>query len=296
MKAHTHLPLRTSLIVTLTLLLGCSELRARQHAREGNKHFREGDYAAAVDAYSESEALYPLPVVAFNKGLACRQLMLPGAKTPGNDRAVDCALAAFSSLKRLKPTDPRADRLYQQTLFDADRFDALAKIYERALREDPKDPIALNAMIQVQARWGRWSEALRYTILRAERQRGDAEAQYAVGVFIYNRLFEKGGGPDKSTFDPRGEGTGAKQTPIFASGDITGSERVRLAEQGITYLQRALAIRPNYADALTYLGLLERQKSFAFFDRPAEWQAAVESAQAFAKRAADAHVKHPPKH
>src|SRR5688572_23928290 len=183
MKAYTHLPLRTSLLVTLTLALGCSELRARQHAREGNRHFREGQYAAAVDAYAKSEELHPLPVVAFNKGLACRQLMLPGAKTPNNDRAVDCALAAFSRLKQLNPADGRADRLYQQTLFDADRFEALASIYERALREDPKDPIALNAMIQVQARWGRWSDALRYTIERAEQRRDDAEAQYAVGVF-----------------------------------------------------------------------------------------------------------------
>jgi tetratricopeptide (TPR) repeat protein len=296
MKEHTRLPRRTSLLVTLTFLLGCSELRARQHAREGNQHFREGDYAAAVEAYSKSEALHPLAVVAFNRGLACRQLMLPGAKTARNDRAVDCALSAFSRMKQLNPSDPRAERLYQQTLFDADRFDALARIYERALRDDPKDPIALNAMIQVQARWGRWSEALRYTIERAERRRDDAEAQYAVGVFIYNRLFEKGGGPDKSNFNPRSEGADGKQTPTFTTGDITGAERIRLAEQGLAYLQRALSIRPTYADALTYSGLLERQKSFALFDRPAEWQAAVESAQRYAARAAAAHVKHPPQH
>ena len=295
MKALTSFPLRTSLIVTLTFVFGCSELRARQHAREGNEHFREGDYKAAVDAYSKSEALHPLAVVAFNKGLACRQLMLPGAKTPPNDRAADCALAAFSRLKQLNPADPRADRLYQQTLFDADRFEALSQIYERALRDDPKDPIALNAMIQVQARWGRWAEALRYTIQRAERRRDDAEAQYAVGVFIYNRLFEKGGGPDKSNFDPRSEGVDAKPTPTFTASDIVGAERIRLAEQGIAYLQRALALRPNYADALTYLGLLERQKSFALFDRPAEWQAAVEAAQGYAKRSTAAHVRNGPK-
>jgi tetratricopeptide (TPR) repeat protein len=288
------LPLRIPLLVTLTFALGCSELRARQHAREGNKHFREGDYAAAVDAYSASEALHPLPVVLFNKGLACRQLMLPGARTERNDRAVDCALAAFSRLEQLNPTDPRAERLYQQTLFDADRFEALARIYEQALKEDPKDPIALSAMIQVHARWGRFAEALRYTVERAERRPTDAEAQYAVGVFVYNRLFEKGGRPDKSNFDPRSEGTDAKPTPTFAAGDITGEERLQLADRGIVYLKRALSLRPNYADALTYLGLLERQKSFALFDRPAQWQAAVDAAEGFAKRAAAQHVKHPP--
>jgi tetratricopeptide (TPR) repeat protein len=288
------LPLRIPLLVTLTFALGCSELRARQHAREGNKHFREGDYAGAVEAYSASEALHPLPVVLFNKGLACRQLMLPGAKTERNDRAVDCALAAFSRMKQLNPADLRAERLYQQTLFDADRFEALAHIYEQALKRDPQDPIALNAMIQVQARWGRFAEALRYTIERAERRPKDAEAQYAVGVFVYNRLFEKGGGPEKSNFDPRAEGLDAKPTPTFAPGDIVGEERIQLADRGITYLKRALALRPNYADALTYLGLLERQKSFALFDNPTQWQVAVDSAQGFARRAAAQHTKHPP--
>lgn len=287
---------RIAILVTLIFGLGCSELRARQHAREGNAHFREGDYAAAIDSYSASEALHPLAVVQFNKGLACRQLMLPGAKSARSDRAVDCALAAFSRLKQLKPSDPRADRLYQQTLFDADRYDALARIYEQALRTDPKDPIALNAMIQVQARWGRWAEALRYTIERADRRPSDAEAQYAVGVFIYNRLFEKGGGPEKSVFDPRSEGADGKPTPTFAAGDITGAERIQLAERGIAYLKRALNLRPNYADALTYLGLLERQKSFALFDRPAEWQAAIDAAQGYAQRAAAEHAKHAPKH
>ena len=94
-------------------LMGCSELRARHLGRQGNQHFRDGDYAAALKSYSASERLYPLPVVAFNKGLACRQLMLPGSKSAENERSVDCALSAFRQLKKLDPSDVRADQLYQ---------------------------------------------------------------------------------------------------------------------------------------------------------------------------------------
>jgi tetratricopeptide (TPR) repeat protein len=273
---------------------GCSELRARQQAREGNRHFKEGNYPAAVKSYEAAERLHPLPVVALNKGLACRQLLLPGAQTPENARRVECALAAFKTLKDLSPDDPRAEQLYLQTLFDADRFEQLARIFQADLAKSPNDAAAINALVQVYSRWGRWDEALRWTLERAKRRANDAEAHYAAGVFIYNRLFEKGGGPDKSAFDPRPSAE-PKPAPAFAPGDIVGAERIGLADEGIAQLAKATELRANYADALTYLGLLHRQKSFAYFAQPDAWQAAVDAAEVFRQRAAALHAQPEPK-
>lgn len=270
---------------------GCSEFRARQRAREGNQQFRDGNYAAAVSAYSAAEQLHPMPVISFNKGLACRQLMMPGAKSPENERAVACALRSFQRLKEQSPGDARADQLYQQTLFDADRFDALAQLYTAQLERNPTEPAALNGLIQVYSNAGRWDEALHWTIERAKRSPHDAEAQYAVGVLIYSRLFEKGGGPEQSTFDPRPQAATQKIPPVTNAGDITGAQRVALAEQGIEFLKSALQIRPAYAEALIYLGLLYRQESFAYFDQPAKWQAAVDSAEEFRKQATALHAQ-----
>jgi tetratricopeptide (TPR) repeat protein len=272
---------------------GCSEFRARQHAREGNQRFTEGNYAAAVSAYSAAEQLHPMPVISFNKGLACRQQMLPGGKSPQNEQAIECALSSFKRLKELSPDDSRADQLYQQTLFDADRFDALAQLYTARLKNDPSDPAALNGLIQVYSNAGRWTDALLWTVERAKRAPRDAEAQYAVGVLIYSRLAEKGGGAEQSSYDPRAQGTQLKAPPITNPGDFSSSERVALAEQGIEYLKKALQIRPSYAEAVTYLGLLYRQESFAYFDQPAKWQAAVDAAEEFRKQATALHAQHP---
>lgn len=283
------------LLLWLALTLsGCSELRARQLAREGNRHFQDGDYRAAVRSYEASERLHPLPVVALNKGLACRQLLLPGAKSPENERGIECALAAFKNLKKLNPGDARAEQLYLQTLFDADRFEQLARIFEADLAKSPNDPAAINALVQVYSRWGRWDEALRLTLERAKRRPNDPEARYAAGVFIYNRLFEKGGGPDKSGFDPRPTAE-PKPAPAFTAGDIVGAERARLADEGIAQLEKALELRPNYADAMTYLGLLHRQKSFAYFAQPEQWQAAVDAAESYRQKAMALHAQHQPK-
>lgn len=271
--------------------LGCSELRARKLGREGNRLFQDGDYRAAVVTYSASEQLYPLAVVALNKGLACRQLLLPGARSKENEQAVACALQSFKRLKELSPADARADQLYQQTLFDADRFEELVALFQKQLARSPDDPAAVNALVQVYSRWGHWDDALRWTEERASRRAQDAEAHYAVGVFIYNRLFERGGGAEKSSFDPR-PAPEQKPVPPFSSGDIVGPERVALAKRGIAQLEQAVALRPGYADALTYLGLLHRQESFAYFDKPAAWQTAVDAAESYRQRALAAHADH----
>jgi len=44
-------------------------------------------------------------------------------------------------------------------------------------------------------------------------------------------------------------------------------------------------LRPRYAEAMTYLALLWRQKSFAFFDDPIAWQGAVDQSDEWQRRA-----------
>lgn len=271
---------------------GCSELKARHHAREGNSLFLEGDYAGAVREYEIAEQTYPgLAVIALNKGLACRQMMAPGGSGPEQARAVDCATAAFQKMKELSPEDKRGDQLYIQTLFDGDRYDTLAKIYEKQLQADPKDMGAINGLISVHSRAENFNESLKYTMMRADIDQSDAEEQYAVGVMIFQRLYQKGGAdPEKAKYDPRPDPNAApppkrrrrgrkaeppaplKIPPAFNMGDVVGAERVRLSDIGIKYLTRAIEIRPNYKEAMAFLNLVYRQKSFAYLERPTEWE------------------------
>lgn len=274
---------------------GCGELRGRRNIREGNRLYREGRYADAVAAYTAAEGLVPdLPHLWLNKGIACRQLMVPGAQTPENERAVACAIDAFDHLRKIKPSDPRGEQLYLQTLFDADRFEALVAFYRQRLTRNPSDLAAVNGLVQVFSRWNRMEEALEWYRRRAALEPADAEAHYAVGVFIWQELFKKGGGPEKAAFDPRVQAAAvpkgkrsrrakaavARPTPpAFGLGDITGGQRAALADLGIAYLEKALALRPKYREAMVYLNLLHRQKSFAYLEDPVRWQAAIDAAE-----------------
>lgn len=282
------------LATSVATATGCSELQARHHAREGNGHYQSGDYAGAVREYEIAEQLYPtgLPVVELNKGLACRQLIVPGGKGPEQDRAVDCALGAFTRMKELRPDDARGEQLYVQTLFDADRFAALIAMYEGQLKNDPNNMVAINSLINVHSRADHWAEALKWSMKRADIESKDAEAQYTVGVMIYNRLFQKGGA-DKAAYDPRPDPNAdpkapPKTPPPFTMGDLMGSERIRMADLGIQYMTRALELRPSYREAMGFMSLLYRQRAFAFLDKPVDWEVCINTAEEWRGKATQA--------
>jgi tetratricopeptide (TPR) repeat protein len=267
----------------LLLGSGCTELRGRRRVREGNRLYREGRYQEAVAAYEQAEALIPnFPLLWLNKGLTCRQLMIPGSRQSANQQATNCALDAFQKLRELRPSDQRGDSLYVQTLFDGDRFQTLADMYQARLRTNPNDLLAMGGLIQVYTRWNRLEEALQWYQRRAALATKDAEAQYAVGVFIWSQLFQKGGGAEMAAFDPHPDPSKPKERktpPPPALGDIMGPQRVRLADLGITYLERALKLRPRYPEALVYLSLLARQKAIGLFADPQRYQASSDAAE-----------------
>jgi len=311
------------LIVSAVTAGGCTELRGRRRIREGTRLYREGNYAAARDAFASAAELVPqIPQAWLGEALSCRQMITPGATTPANEHAVDCALAALGEVRSRFPQDNRGETLYVQTLFDADRYPALVSLYKERLKRDPSDLAAVNGEIQTYTRWNHLEEALAAYQKKAALLPNDAEAQYAVGVFVWQQLFQRGGGPDKAAFDPRpdpnapeattaqkGKGKAKKKRdkrgkgkhkggepepaatpgappeephkppPLFSVGDITGGQRAALADIGVKYLQRALALRPQYREAMVYLNLLLRQKAMAYFARPSLWQACIDEAE-----------------
>ena len=49
--------MKVILVLTLLVACGCAEVRARKVARDGNALYRDGEYAAAVEKYRQSEEL-----------------------------------------------------------------------------------------------------------------------------------------------------------------------------------------------------------------------------------------------
>jgi tetratricopeptide (TPR) repeat protein len=278
---------------------GCNELRGRHKIQKGNQLYRDGQYKEAHALFEEAEQYVPnLWVLHLNKGFNCRQMIIPGSKTPESLNAAKCAIDAFKRMQELKPEDPKGELLYLQTLFDADRFEELAKIYEERYQKNPRDIDNITGLIQVYSKWGKTDEALGWYMKKAEVQGNDPEAQYAVGVFIWQQLQSHGGGQDKATFDPRPDPNERhpkkKVPPPWGVGDIVSQQRVDMADTGIKYLKKAIELRPKYFESMVYVNLLYRQRSFSFFDDPPEWQKSVDQAKEWMCKSIETQGKTPP--
>jgi tetratricopeptide (TPR) repeat protein len=301
-------PFLLALLLAATSL-GCGEVRGRKKIQEANELYKRGRYREAVAAFEEAEPLVPnLPTLWLNKGYTCRQLIAPGGRDPESRRAADCALAAFRRLHELAPNDPRAEQLTVQTWFDTDDFGTLEKWFLERVQRTPNDYDVVHSLQEVYYKWGKWPQALEWSTRAAALRPNDAEAQCGVATFIWQILAARGGGPDMAAYDPRprpapedaepaaGKPKRRSKTgepelvpppppPPTMAGDVTGKARIDLADQAIAHLEKAVTLRPHYADAMTYLALLWRQKSFALFAEPAAWQQAVDRANDWQKRA-----------
>ena len=289
---------------------GCRQVRGRKILQDANELYKKGRYLEAISFFERAEPLVPeLPVLWLNKGYTCRQLIqpAPSAQMRSEDRRfAACALDAFAKLKQLSPSDPRADQLYVQTLFDANDLAALETIFlaqaRAAERRGAIDLEAATGLQQVYFKQGNWARALSWARKAADARPGDADAQYRLGAFIWQLLSSRGGGTEMSSFDPRagaavadvaaatpGPGTAKRlPPPLAAPEDISGALRSELADEGIHYLEKAIALHPRHPEAMIYLNLLYRQKSFAFFTEPDKWQAAVDKANEWQRKGLEA--------
>ncbi len=285
------------MLVWCAATAGCAELRGRKKIQEGNAAYNQGDFAAAVQRFNEAALYVPaMPLLWLNRGYACRELIVPGAAAEVNQKAAQCALQSFKKLRELAPDDSRGDRLYVQTLLDVGEYKTIERTFTLRHERDPQDLDVVLVLEQVFQKMGRWREALSFYRKAAALRPNDAEAQYAVGTYIWQILQSHGGGAAFGEYDPRPRpeqppGPGSRPSrpapPPFGPDDIVGPERLALAEEGIHYLGRAIELRPHYPDALTYMGLLYRQQSFALFDDVPAWERAVSQAVALAARAAE---------
>jgi tetratricopeptide (TPR) repeat protein len=272
---------------------GCTQVRGRKRIQDANELYRRGKYAEAVALYEEAEALVPdLPTLWLNKGYTCRQLIGPGGKDPESRRAAACALQAFQRLAEVAPHDPRAGELTLATWSDIEDYPALESTFLERNRRDPNDVDVVRGLQDVYYRWGKWPQALEWSKRAAALRPDDAEAQYGVGTFVWQILSARSGASEVATYDPwphpapGADGPVAvRPPPTFALNDVTGALRVQLADEGIAYLGKALARRPRYPEAMTYVGLLWRQKSFGLFGDPIAWQGAVDEADTWQQKA-----------
>jgi tetratricopeptide (TPR) repeat protein len=241
----THAPLRKLArpVVALAALLvvafassGCNKLKARDLLNKGVTAFKNGQSDAAIEDFKEAKEADPeLLNARLYLATAYASLYIPGAPSQENMARGNQAVAEFKEVldkdaNNISAIDGIGSILFQMggQPFDPKKFEESKTYHQRHIQLKPEDP----------------------------------EPYYWIGVIDWTLAF-RGNGEMRMDYNKNNIRKQVKDTdPLPAAvRSEYASKYGQLIDEGITDLQKAISIRPDYDDAMAYLNLLYRRKA-----------------------------------
>ena len=241
----THASLRklARRVVALAALLmvafassGCNKLKARDLLNKGVTAFKNGQSDAAIEDFKEAKEADPeLLNARLYLATAYASLYIPGAPSQENLARGNQAVAEFKEVldkdaNNLSAIDGIGSILFQMggQPFDPKKFEESKTYHQRHIQLKPEDP----------------------------------EPYYWIGVIDWTLAF-RGNGEMRMDYNKNNIRKQVKDTDPLPTAIRSeyASKYGSLIDEGITDLQKAISIRPDYDDAMAYLNLLYRRKA-----------------------------------
>ena len=215
---------------------GCNKLKARDLLNKGVSAFKDGHYDEAVDDFQKAKELDPdLMNARLYLATAYASQYIPGAPSDANVKLGNQAVAEFKEVlekdsKNLSAIDGIGSILFQMagTPFDPAKFEESKKYHQMHISLKPDDP----------------------------------EPYYWIGVIDWTLAF-RGNQELRRDYNQKNTKKQVKDTealPAALRGDYK-DKFGQLIDEGIADLQKAIQLRPDYDDAMSYLNLLYRRKA-----------------------------------
>jgi len=215
---------------------GCTKLRARDQLNKGVANFREGHYDAAVENFKESKALDPdLLNARVYLATAYAAMYIPGAPSDENVRVGEQAVAEFQDVLTHDANNLSA-------------FDGLGSILYN-MAGTPFQP-------------EKYEESKRYHLKHISLSPTDAEPYYWVGVINWT-LARRANDELRQAYNvenPRRQIKDPDPLPEKLRVQFT-EQHGALVDEALQMLEKAVQVRPEYADAIAYQSLVLRQKA-----------------------------------
>ena len=229
-----------SLAALLTLLFaasGCNKLRARDKLNKGVVAFKAGQSDIAIEDFKQASQLDPsLMNARLYLATAYASLYIPGAPSDENKARGEQAIKEFKDILSIDPNNLSAIDGIGSLLFqmagtppiDEKGFQESKTYHERHIQIKPNDP----------------------------------EPYYWMGVIDWTLAWH-GNGLMRLDYNKNNIKKQVKDSdPLPASLRTEyASQYGSLVDEGITDLQKAISLKPDYDDAMAYLSLLYRRKA-----------------------------------
>jgi len=207
------------------LATGCNKLKARDNLNKGSQAFRSAQYAQAVERFEEAVRLDPnWPPPRLYLAMAYYMQYIPGAESPENQQMADRALDQFKKVLEMDPKNDTATKSIASLFFYQKKWDQAEEWNKKVLELNPKDK----------------------------------EAYYTLGVIAWTKWYPVyGAARAKLGMTPEAPGP-IKDKKVK---EELKTQYLPMINQGIDNLQKALAIDPEYDDAMAYINLLIRERA-----------------------------------
>ncbi len=295
-------------------LAGCgrysiSNIRALKAFGDANKLYQRTDYPAAVARYEDVIALDPQPPIKgfayFFLGNSYDNMYKPSRKgDPTNDgnlpKAVENYKLAIQNLSGNEPREPEMRKLafeYLIAAYGTDKLNDLAQaepVAEQLISMEPNEPTNYEALGNLYEQAKRMDDAERNFKKAVEVKPNDG-ATYVTLAGFYNRQ-----GNFPKTMDAlEGRAKAEPNNPeawhtmaayywdeTYRDPKLTPQARKDYIDKGIEADDKALAINPDYAEAMVYKGILLRAKAATIKD-PAQQKALLDQADKLKDKASE---------
>jgi tetratricopeptide (TPR) repeat protein len=225
-----------ALLILVAGLSGCAKLKARDLLNKGVAAYKEAQYDAAIADFQKAKELDPgLMNARLYLATAYASQYIPGAPSDQNVRLGTAAVNEFKDVlsiddKNISAIDGIGSILFQMagTPYDPKKFEESKSYHQRHIALKPDDPEPYY-----------WIGVIDWTL--AFRANGELRAAY-----------------NKSNIKKQVRDDDPLPPPVRA---VYVEKYGSLVEEGITDLQKAIQLRPDYDDAMAYLNLLYRRKA-----------------------------------
>jgi tetratricopeptide (TPR) repeat protein len=235
------------MVVTMS---GCNRLAARDQLNKGVEAYKSARYEEAINHFQKATELDPtLPMAKSYLATALAQNVVPGLDTPDNLKNAQQAISMFQEVLTKEPNDVNSLKQIAAIYFSIKKFNDAKEYQKKVLAVDPKDP----------------------------------EAAYTVGVINWTLAHENALKALVSA-GVNDDGEGNVKAPKQVMQTIK-EQNAPLVEEGMQYLNQALANRANYDDAMSYMNLMYRRKADVDYGNPEAVKADVASAKEWSSKA-----------
>lgn len=246
---------------------GCAYLQARDHLNKGIAAFKTAKYSDAVEHFKQAMELDPdWATPRLYLATSYLQQWIPGAESPENLEHVNNAKREFLKVLEDMPQDETS-------------LASLAMIAYNEATTQQNTPEERTAKLDEAANWHK---------KRIEVNASNAEAHYALGVITFAKwgpVWRQARANLKMREDEPGPLKDKKvREELLAEYD-------GILQEGLTSLDKALEIDPEYNEAMAYKNLLIRQRADLMEDKDL-YQAQVDEADMWLEKSlATARIK-----